>query len=66
MKLCAFRCLISRPQNSKSEVLKSNSWKITSFLKTMALQRELFSNYQLVQAQNHVGNFVISHNLKIR
>ena len=28
--------------NSKSEVLKSNSWKITSFSKTMALQREPF------------------------
>ena len=28
--------------NSKSEVSKSNSWKITSFLKTKSLQRELF------------------------
>jgi hypothetical protein len=28
--------------SSKLEVSKSNSWKITSFLKTMALQRELF------------------------
>ena len=28
--------------SSKSEVSKSNSWKITSFSKTMALQRELF------------------------
>ena len=26
--------------SSKSEVSKSNSWKITSFSKTMALQRE--------------------------
>ena len=46
-KLCAFRWLISRPQqawtsSSKSEVSKSNSWKITSFSKTMALQREPF------------------------
>ena len=43
MKLCAFRCLISRPQNnSKSEVSKSNSQKITSFSKTTSLQREPF------------------------
>ena len=28
--------------NSKFEVLKSNSWKITSFSKTMSLQREQF------------------------
>ena len=28
--------------SSKSEVSKSNSWKTTSFLKTMALQREPF------------------------
>ena len=28
--------------NSKSEVLKSNLWKITSFLKTTCLQREPF------------------------
>ena len=28
--------------NSKSEVSKSNSWKITSFLKTTSIQRELF------------------------
>ena len=28
--------------SSKSEVSKSNSWKITSFLRTMALQREPF------------------------
>ena len=28
--------------SSKSEVSKSNLWKITSFSKTMSLQRELF------------------------
>ena len=28
--------------SSKLEVFKSNSWKITSFSKTMALQREPF------------------------
>ena len=28
--------------SSKSEVSKSNSWKVTSFSKTMALQREPF------------------------
>ena len=33
MKLCAFRWLISRPQILKLEVMKSNSWKITSFSK---------------------------------
>ena len=32
-KLCPFRCLISRCQNSKYEVSKSNSWKISSFYK---------------------------------
>ena len=30
--------------NSKSEVAKSNSWKISSFSKTMALQKEPFSH----------------------
>ena len=35
-----FRDLIG--SSSKSEVSKSNSWKITSFAKTMALQREPF------------------------
>ena len=44
-KLCAFRCLIARPQiNSKSEVSKSNPWEITSFSKTTPLQREPFLN----------------------
>ena len=28
--------------NSKSEVSKSNSWKVNSFSKNTALQRELF------------------------
>ena len=40
-KLCAFKCLISRP-NSKSEVLKSNLWNITSFSKTRLFQTEPF------------------------
>ena len=31
--------------NSELEVSKSNSWKITSFLKTTSLQRELFLSY---------------------
>ena len=31
-----------RTSKSNSEVSKSNSWKITSFSKTMLLQRELF------------------------
>ena len=31
-----------KTSSSKLEVLKSNSWKITSFSKTMALQREPF------------------------
>ena len=45
MKLFAFRCLISGPQNL---ILRSQNqiqilqWKITSFLKTTLLQRELF------------------------
>ena len=44
MKLCAFRCLISKP-----EVLKSNSWKITSFLKTNFLyyQQLSITRYQV-------------------
>ena len=43
-KLCAFICLISRPQNLilTTEVSKSNLWKITSFSKTTLLQREPF------------------------
>ena len=32
---CAFRCLTSSPQHSKYEISKSNSWKITSFLKKL-------------------------------
>ena len=38
-KLCAFRCLISRPQILN---LRSNSRKITSFSKTKSLQRKPF------------------------
>ena len=41
-KLCAFRCLISRPQVLNLRSQKSNSWKVTSFSKTRSLQRELF------------------------
>ena len=41
-KLCAFRWLIFETSSSKSEVFKSNSWKITSFSKTTFLQREPF------------------------
>ena len=37
-----FQMLDFGTSNSKLEVSKSNSWKITSFSKTMALQRELF------------------------
>ena len=32
---CAFRCLISRPQKSNSEISKSNSREITSFSNTL-------------------------------
>ena len=35
-------CVLSDASNSKSEVSKSNSWKVTSFSKTTSLQRELF------------------------
>ena len=42
-KLCAFDQMLDfETSNSKSEVSKSNSWKITSFSKTTSLQRELF------------------------
>ena len=37
-----FQMLDFETSNSKSEVSKLNSWKITSFLKTMSLQREPF------------------------
>ena len=37
-----FQMLDSETSNSKLEVSKSNSWKITSFSKTTSLQRELF------------------------
>ena len=37
-----FQMLDFETSNSKSEVSKSNSWEITSFSKTMALQREPF------------------------
>ena len=39
-KLCAFKMVDFETSSSKSEVSKSNSRKITSFSKTMALQRE--------------------------
>ena len=42
MKLCAFRCL--HYKHYKSEVLKSNSWKVTSFSKTTLLQSEQSHN----------------------
>jgi hypothetical protein len=38
----SFQVLDFETSNSKSEVLKSNSWKITSFSKTTPLQREQF------------------------
>ena len=41
-EVVCFQMLDFETSNSKSEVSKSNSWKITSFLKTMALQREPF------------------------
>ena len=44
-KLCAFRCLISGPQNLfviSQQQLQIFSWQITFFLKTMLLQREPF------------------------
>ena len=37
-----FLMLDFETSNSKLEVSKSNSWKITSFSKTKSLQRELF------------------------
>ena len=41
-KVVCFQMLGFETSNSKSEVSKSNSWKITSFSKTMSLQREPF------------------------
>jgi hypothetical protein len=41
-KVMCFQMLDFETSNSKSEVAKPNSWKITSFSKTTALQRELF------------------------
>ena len=47
--------------SSKSELLKSNSWKIPSFSKTMALQRELFLTmfytYQPLPITRHQERF---------
>ena len=40
--LC-FQMLDFKTSNPKSEVLKSNSWKITSFSKTTSLQRGCYS-----------------------
>ena len=39
---CVVKMVDFETSSSKSEVSKSNSWKITSFSKTMALQREMF------------------------
>ena len=41
-EVVCFQNLDFDTSNSKSEVSKSNSWKITSFSKTMSLQREPF------------------------
>ena len=41
-EVVCFLMLDFKTSNSKLEVSKSNSWKITSFSKTMALQREPF------------------------
>ena len=41
-EVVCFQMLDFRTSNSKSEVSKSNLWKITSFSKTMLLQREPF------------------------
>ena len=42
-KLCAFRCLISRPQ-TKSEVSKSNSLRITFFRKLLTSEGAVSHN----------------------
>ena len=41
-EVVCFQMLDFETSNSKSEVSRSNLWKITSFLKTTSLQRELF------------------------
>ena len=41
-EVVCFQMLDFETSNSKSEVSKSNSWKITSFSKTTSLQREPF------------------------
>ena len=41
-EVVCFQMLDFETSNSKLEVLKSNSWKITSFSKTTSLQREPF------------------------
>ena len=41
-EVVCFQMLDFENSNSELEVLKSNSWKITSFSKTTSLQRELF------------------------
>ena len=41
-EVVCFLMLDFETSNSKLEVSKSNSWKITSFSKTMSLQGELF------------------------
>ena len=43
-EVVCFQMLDFETSNSKSEVSKSNSWKITSFSKTTLLQRETFHN----------------------
>ena len=40
--VCVFRWLIARPQVLNMRYRNQNSWKMTSFSKTMALQREPF------------------------
>ena len=58
-KLCAFRCLISRPQNLILS-LEINSWKISSFTKTTLLQREPFSHNVLYYQQLSITRYIVS------
>ena len=50
-EVVCFQVLDLETSNSKSEVSKSSSWKITSSLKTTLLQRELFLTLPITRNQ---------------
>ena len=54
-----FQMLDFETPQSNSDVLKSNSWKITSFLKTTSLKREPFLTMFYILSTSHDFDFQV-------